>query len=329
MSKIHAVITGVGGYVPDYILTNQELSTMMDTNDEWITSRVGIKERRILKKKNAGTSYMTAKAIEDLFAKTGTKPEEIDLVICGTSTPDHIFPSCASMAAEKAGIKNALAFDLQAACSGFVVALTTATSFIESGRYKKIIVVGVDMMSSITNYTDRTTAPLFGDGAGVVLLEPTTENLGIIDSELHTDGIGAKHLQLKAGGCVLPASLETIENHLHTVYQEGAYVFKHAVVDMAEVSASVMEKNNLTKDDIAWLIPHQANLRIIDAVVQRTGVEYEKIIINIDHFGNTSAASIPLGIWESEKKFRKGDNIILTAFGAGFTWGAIYLKWGY
>ena len=329
MSNIRAVITGVGGYVPDYIMNNQELSTMMDTNDEWITSRVGIKERRILKLKNTGTSFMAAKAIEDLFSKTGTKPEEIDLVICGTTTADHIYPSCASMAAEKVGIKNALAFDVQAACSGFIVSLATATSFIESGHYKKILVIGADKMSSITNYTDRTTAPLFGDGAAVVLLEPTTEEFGVIDSLLHTDGVGMKHLHIKAGGSAYPTTHESIDKKEHYTYQEGAYVYKHAVVDMAEVSADIMEKNNLTKDDIAWLIPHQANLRIIDAVVKRTGVEYEKVIINIDHFGNTSAASIPLGMWECEKKFKKGDNIILTAFGAGFTWGAILVKWGY
>lgn len=329
MSNIKAVITGVGGYVPDYILNNHELSTMMDTNDEWITSRVGIKERRILKGKNAGTSFLAAKAIEDLFAKTGTNPEDIDLVICGTTTADHIYPSCASMAAERAGIKNALAFDLQAACSGFIVSLTTGASFIESGRYKKILVIGADKMSSITNYTDRSTAPLFGDGAGVVMLEPTTADFGVIDSVLHTDGSGMKHLHIKAGGSAYPTTHETIEKKEHYTYQEGAYVFKHAVTNMAEVSADIMVKNNLSKDDIAWLIPHQANLRIIDAVVQRTGVEYEKVIINIDHFGNTSAASIPLGIWESQNKFKKGDKIILTAFGAGYTWGAVYLIWGY
>lgn len=329
MSSIRAVITGVGGYVPDYILNNEELSTMMDTNDEWITSRVGIKERRILKDENTGTSFLAAKAIEDLFAKTGTKPEEIDLVICGTTTADHIYPSCASMAAEKAGIKNALAFDLQAACSGFIVSLTTGASFIESGRYKKILIIGADKMSSITDYTDRTTAPLFGDGAGVVMIEPTSEEYGVLDSILRTDGVGMKHLHIKAGGSAMPATHETIEKKLHYTYQEGAYVFKHAVTDMAEVSAEIMAKNNLSKDDISWLIPHQANLRIIDAVVQRTGIEYEKVIINIDHFGNTSAATIPLGIWEAQNKFRKGDNIILTAFGAGFTWGSVYLRWGY
>ncbi|MFT3754205.1 MAG: beta-ketoacyl-ACP synthase III [Paludibacter sp.] len=329
MSKINAVITGVGGYVPEYILNNQELSTMMDTSDEWITTRVGIKERRILKEPNTGTSYLAAKAIEDLLSKTGTKPEEIDLVICGTTTPDHIYPSCASMAAEKVGIKNALAFDLQAACSGFIVALSTATSFIESGKYKKVLVMGAEKMSAITDYTDRTTAPLFGDGAGVVLLEPTTEDYGVIDSLIYTDGVGMKHLHIKAGGSAIPTSKETVEQNLQYTYQEGTNVYKYAVTNMAEVSADIMEKNGLSNEDIAWLVPHQANLRIIDAVVNRTKVDYNKVVINIDHFGNTSAASIPLGIWEWEQKFKKGDNIILTAFGAGFTWGAVYLKWGY
>ncbi len=329
MSKIHAVITGVGGYVPEYILNNQELSTMMDTSDEWITSRVGIKERRILKEPNTGTSYMAAKAAEELFAKTNTKPEDIDLIIVATTTPDYIFPSCSSMIAEKLGIKNALAFDLQAACSGFLVALNNAASFIESGRYKKVLVFGAEKMSSITNYDDRTTAPLFGDGAGVVLIEPTTEEFGVMDAIIHTDGSGGPHLMLKGGGSAHPASVETIEKKEHTIYQEGQYVFKHAVTKMSGVSGDIMDKNNLVADDIAWLIPHQANLRIIDATVQRTGVDYDKVIINIERFGNTSAASIPLCIWESEKRFKKGDNMILTAFGAGFTWGAIWLKWGY
>lgn len=329
MSQIRAAITGVGGYVPEYILDNHELSAMMDTNDEWITSRVGIKERRILKDPNTGTSFMAAKAIEDLFSKTGTKPEEIDLVICGTTTPDHIYPSCASMAAEKVGIKNALAFDLQAACSGFIVALSTATSFIESGKYKKVLVMGAEKMSAITDYTDRTTAPLFGDGAGVVLLEPTTEELGVMDSMIYTDGIGMKHLHIKAGGSAIPTTKETIEKGLHYTYQEGQNVYKYAVTNMAGVSGDIMDKNGLDSKDIAWLIPHQANLRIIDAVVSRTGVDYEKVIINIDHFGNTSAASIPLCMWESEKRFKKGDNMILTAFGAGFTWGSVWLKWAY
>ncbi|MEI6754752.1 MAG: beta-ketoacyl-ACP synthase III [Paludibacter sp.] len=329
MSDLKAVITGIGGYVPDYILNNQELSTMMDTNDEWITSRVGIKERRILKDENVGTSFLAAKAIEDLFAKTGTKPEEIDLVLCATTTPDHIYPSCASMAAERVGIKNALAFDLQAACSGFIVALATATSFIESGKYKKILVLGAEKMSSITDYTDRTTAPLFGDGAAVVLVEPTTENYGVMDSLIQTDGVGFKHLHIKAGGSAIPTTVETINNRMHYTYQEGTNVYKYAVTNMAEISANILEKNNLSGKDIAWLIPHQANLRIIDAVVQRTSIDSEKVVINIERFGNTSAASIPLGMWEWEKKFKKGDNIILTAFGAGFTWGSLWLKWGY
>lgn len=329
MSKIHAVITGVGGYVPEYILNNHELSTMMDTSDEWITTRVGIKERRILKEPNTGTSYMAAKAAEELFAKTGTKPEDIDLVIVGTTTPDYIFPSCAAMITERLGIKNALAFDLQAACSGFIVALTNAASFLESGKYKKALVFGAEKMSSITNYEDRTTAPLFGDGAGVVLLEPTTEEIGVMDSLIFTDGAGGKHLMLKAGGSANPASHETIDKREHSVYQEGQNVFKHAVTNMAGVSADIMEKNNLSANDISWLIPHQANLRIIDAVVSRTGVDYDRVIINIEKYGNTSAATIPICIWEREKDFKKGDNIILTAFGAGFTWGAVWLKWGY
>ncbi len=329
MSKVNAYITGVGGYVPDYILNNEELSAMMDTNDEWITTRVGIKERRILKEPNKGTSFMAAKAVMELLTKTNTKPEEIDLVLCATTTPDHIYPSCASMTAEAVGIKNALAFDLQAACSGFLVAMTTAAGFIESGRYKKVIVIGAEKMSSVTDYTDRTTAPLFGDGAAAVMVEPTTENLGLIDSMIFTDGAGFKHLHIKAGGSAIPSTIESVENRMHYTYQEGKNVYKFAVTNMSEVSASLMDKNGLTNENVDWVIPHQANLRIIDALVQRTNVDYDKVIINIDHFGNTSAASIPLCIWESEKKFKKGDNIVLTAFGAGFTWGAIYLKWGY
>jgi 3-oxoacyl-[acyl-carrier-protein] synthase-3 len=329
MSKIHAVITGVGGYVPEYILNNQELSTMMDTSDEWITTRVGIKERRILKEPGAGTSYMAVKAAEDLFAKVSTKPEEIDLILVATTTPDYIFPSLAAVVAEKLGIKGALGFDIQAACSGFIVALTNAASFIESGRYKKILVFGAEKMSSITNYEDRTTAPLFGDGAGVVLVEPTTEEFGVMDSLLFTDGSGGKHLMLKAGGSANPASHDTIEKREHSVYQEGQYVFKHAVTNMANASGDIMDKNGLVSEDISWLIPHQANLRIIDAVVARTGVDYGRVIINIEKYGNTSAATIPICIWEREKDFKKGQNIILTAFGAGFTWGAVWVKWGY
>ncbi|MGC3979607.1 MAG: beta-ketoacyl-ACP synthase III [Paludibacteraceae bacterium] len=329
MSKIHAVITGIGGYVPDYRLTNEELSKMMDTSDEWITTRVGIKERRILKEPHAGTSVMATKAAEELFKKKDIRPEEIDLIICATTTPDHIFPAAAAIIAENLGVKNALAFDIQAACAGFIVALTTASSLIESGKYKKILVFGAEKMSSITNYDDRTTAPLFGDGAGVALVEPTTENYGVIDSVLQSDGIGKKHLHLKAGGSAYPASYETIDNKEHTVYQEGQNVYKYAVTNMADASAQILERNQLTGNDIAWLIPHQANLRIIDAVVNRTSISHDKVCININRYGNTSAASIPLCLWEWEKKFKKGDNIILTAFGAGFTWGAVYLKWGY
>lgn len=329
MSKIHAVITAVGGYLPDYVMDNFELSTMMDTNDEWITTRIGIKERRVLKKENAGTSYMAVKAVKGILEKTNVEPGEIDLVICATSTPDHAFPATAAIIAEKVGIKNSLAFDIEVACSGFITALTTAAAFVETGRAKKVLVIGAEKMSSIVNYEDRATAPIFGDGAGVVLLEPTTEEFGVLDSILHTDGVGIKHLHLKAGGSVMPASHETIDNHLHSIYQEGQAVFKHAVYNMSEVSAKIMEKNGLKGDDIAWLIPHQANLRIIDAVQHRTGVSKDKVIVNIDHVGNTSAASIPICLWEMEDKFKKGDNIILTAFGAGFTWGAVYLKWGY
>jgi len=329
MSKVYATITATGGYLPDYILTNQELSTMMDTSDEWIMTRIGIRERRILKKENTGSSYLAASAIEEILKKTGTKPNEIDLIICATSTPDHIFPATATLACERAGIKGALAFDIQAACSGFIVALTTAAALVETGRYKKAIVIGAEKMSFMVDYEDRTTAPIFGDGAGAVLLEPITENIGVMDSILYSDPVGVKHLHMKAGGSAMPASHETVEKRLHSIYQEGQTVFKHAVSNMAEVSAQIMEQNNLTSDDVAWIIPHQANMRIIDAVQQRTGVDYSKVLINIEHIGNTSAASIPLGLWEMENKFKKGDNIILTAFGAGFTWGAIWLKWAY
>jgi 3-oxoacyl-[acyl-carrier-protein] synthase-3 len=329
MSKIHAVITGIGGYVPEYVLNNHELSAMMDTSDEWITTRVGIKERRILKEPGEGTSFMAVKAAEDLFAKVSTGPQDIDLIIVATTTPDYIFPSLASVIADKLGIKGALGFDIQAACSGFIVGLANAASFIESGRYKKVLVFGAEKMSSITNYEDRTTAPLFGDGAGVVLVEPTTEEVGIMDSLLFTDGSGGKHLMLKAGGSAKPASLETIEKREHSVYQEGQYVFKHAVTNMANASGDIMDKNGLNSEDISWLIPHQANLRIIDAVVARTGVDYSRVIINIEKYGNTSAATIPICMWEREKDFKKNQNIILTAFGAGFTWGSVWLKWGY
>ncbi len=329
MSKIHAVITGIGGYVPDDKLTNEELSQMMDTSDEWITTRVGIKERRILKDVSKGASYLGIQAVKDLFSKRNINPEEIEMVICTTSTPDRIFPSTASIIAQETGIKNAYAYDIQAACTGFLVAFTAAANYIETGRYKKILIVSTEKMSASVNYSDRGTAPLFGDGAGCALVESTTENVGFIDSIIRNDGNGFKHLHMKAGGSARPASHETVDNHEHYVYQEGIHVYKNAVSDMAEVSAEIIEKNKLIADDIAWLIPHQANLRIIDAVVKRTDIPYEKVCINIQKYGNTSSASIPICLWEWENQFKKGDNIILTAFGAGFIWGALYLKWGY
>lgn len=329
MSKIQAVITGIGGYVPEYKLTNEELSSMMDTSDEWITTRVGIKERRILKDSSKGASYLGIQAVKDLFSKRNVNPEEIEMVICTTSTPDRIFPSTASIIAAGTGMKNAYAYDIQAACTGFIVGFTAAANFIETGRYKKILVVSTEKMSASVNYNDRATAPLFGDGAGCALIEPTTENVGFIDSIIKNDGSGFKHLHMKAGGSAKPASHDTVDKQEHYVYQEGIHVFKNAVTDMADVSAEIIEKHKLNVDDIAWLIPHQANLRIIDAVVKRTELPYEKVIINIQKYGNTSSASIPLCLWEWEDKFNKGDNIILTAFGAGFIWGALYLKWGY
>ncbi len=323
------MITGVASYVPDYVLDNEELSKIVDTTDEWIMTRIGIKERRILKEEGAGSSYMGARAVKSLLEKTSTKPEEIELVICSTSTPDHIFPSTASIIAEKNGIKNAFAFDLSAACSGFIFALETASSYIKSGKYKKVIVVAAEKMSSITNYTDRTTCPLFGDASGAVLIEPTEEKLGIMDAILRTDGVGYPNLQMKAGGSVRPADHETVDQNLHTVYQEGQVVFKYAVSCMSDVSAEIMEKNNLTHDDIAWFVPHQANLRIIDAAAKRMGLSKDKVMINIHKYGNTSAATLPVCLAEWEPQLKKGDNIILSAFGAGFTWGAVYLKWGY
>jgi 3-oxoacyl-[acyl-carrier-protein] synthase-3 len=329
MRELNAVITGVASYVPDYILNNEELSTIVDTNDAWIMSRIGIKERRILKEKGVGSSYMGALAVQSLLKKTNTKPEDIEVIICATSTPDYTFPSTAAIIAEKNGIKNAFAFDLSAACSGFIFALDTATAFIKSGKYKKVIVVAAEKMSSITNYSDRTTCPLFGDASGAVLVEPTEDNFGIIDSILHTDGVGIPNLQLKAGGSACPASHDTVDQNLHTVYQEGQIVFKYAVSKMADVSAEIMEKNNLTHDDIAWFVPHQANMRIIDAAANRMELSKDKVMINIQKYGNTSAATLPLCLSEWESQLKKGDNIILSAFGAGFTWGAIYLKWGY
>ncbi len=329
MKKINAVITGISGYLPDYILTNEEISRMVDTTDEWIMTRIGIKERRILKGEGLGTSYLACKAIEDLFQKTGTNPDEIDLVICATSTPDHIFPATAAIICGKMGIKNAFAYDIQAACAGFITAFYNAANYIESGRHKKVLVIAAEKMSSMIDYTDRATCPLFGDGAGVALVEPTTEDVGMMDAILRTDGSGFPHLHMKAGGSVYPATYETIDKHWHYVYQEGQSVFKNAVADMADVSEEIMKRNNLVADDLAWFIPHQANLRIIDAVARRMGVGKEKVMINIEKYANTSAATIPICLWELEPTLKKGDKLVLSTFGAGFTYGSMYLKWGY
>lgn len=329
MGKIRAVITGIHAWVPEYRLTNIELSRMVDTSDEWIMQRVGIKERRILKEEGLGSSDLGEQAVKGLLKKTKTSPGEIDLLICATVTPDMAFPATANIISEKAGIKNAFSFDINAACSGFLFALQTGASFIESGKYRKVIVVGADKMSSITDYTDRTSCPLFGDASGAVLLEPGKGDYGIIDHIFYTDGSGQKYLHMKAGGSVKPASHETVDAREHYIYQEGQSVFKFAVVNMANVAAEIMERNKLTADDIAWLVPHQANLRIIDATGRRMGLPPEKVMINIQNYGNTTTATIPLCLWEYEKKLKKGDKIILAAFGGGFTWGAIYLKWGY
>ena len=329
MGKITAAITGIQGYVPDYILTNKELETMVDTNDEWITSRTGIKQRRILKGEGKGSSDMGAEAIKGLLQKTNTGAEEIDLIICATATPDMIFPSTACIIADKVGATNCFAYDLMAACSGFLYALSTASKFIEAGAYKKIVVVGADKMSSIVDYTERATCILFGDGAGAVLLEPSEDGLGIQDSILKSDGSGRAFLHLKAGGSVKPASYKTIDNKEHFIYQDGQPVFKAAVKGMADVSEEIMNKNNLTSDDIAWLVPHQANKRIIDATARRMGVGSEKVMLNIEKYGNTTNGTIPLCLWEWESQLKKGDNLILAAFGGGFTWGSIYLKWAY
>ena len=329
MGKITAAITGIQGYVPDYILTNKELETMVDTNDEWITSRTGIKQRRILKGEGKGSSDMGAEAVKGLLQKTNTGAEEIDLIICATATPDMIFPSTACIIADKVGGTNCFAYDLMAACSGFLYALSTASKFIEAGAYKKIVVVGADKMSSIVDYTERATCILFGDGAGAVLLEPSEDGLGIQDSILKSDGSGRAFLHLKAGGSVKPASYKTIDNKEHFIYQDGQPVFKAAVKGMADVSEEIMKNNNLTADDIAWLVPHQANKRIIDATARRMGVGSEKVMLNIEKYGNTTNGTIPLCLWEWESQLKKGDNLILAAFGGGFTWGSIYLKWAY
>lgn len=329
MTKIRAKISGVNGWVPDYTLTNKELETMVDTTDEWITTRTGIKERRILKGEEQGTSVIGIEAVKGLLKKTNTLPSEIDLLICATTTPDMLFPATANIIADAIGAKNAFSYDLQAACSGFLYALTTGSQFIETGKYKKVVVVGADKMSSIIDYQDRTTCIIFGDGGGAVLLEPTEENVGLMDAILKSDGSGAPHLHMKAGGSRRPASHSTIDNREHFVYQEGSAVFKFAVTNMADVSAEIMEKNNLSGDDISWLVPHQANKRIIDATARRMEVGEEKVMLNIHKYGNTTSGTIPLCLWDYEKQLKKGDNLILAAFGGGFTWGAVYVKWAY
>ncbi len=329
MNKTRAAITGVFGYVPEYVLTNKELEVMVDTTDEWIQTRTGIQERRILKGEGKGTSDMGAAAVLGLLAKKGIDASEIDLLICATTTPDMQFPATANIITDKIGAKNAFGFDINAACSGFIYALTTAAKFIETGSYRKIVVVGGDKMSSIINYEDRTTCIIFGDGAGAVLLEPSTDGNGIVDSILKSDGSGRIHLHQKAGGSAKPASHETVEAKEHYVYQEGQSVYKFAVTNMAEVSAEIMQKNHLVADDIAWLVPHQANKRIIDATASRMGIGSEKVMLNIHRYGNTTNGTIPLCLWEWESQLKKGDNIILAAFGGGFTWGAVYIKWAY
>lgn len=329
MQKINAAITAVGGYLPEYKLTNAELEKMVDTNDEWIKTRTGISERRILKEEGLGSSDMAAPAVLELCKKRGIDPMEIDCLICATVTPDMVFPATGNIICDKIGAKNAFSFDIMAACSGFLYALTTGTAFIESGRYKKVVVVGVDKMSSIVDYSDRTTCIIFGDGAGAVLLEPTQEENGIKDSLLKSDGNGRQFLHMKAGGSVKPATVESVLAKEHFVYQEGQAVFKFAVKGMADVSYELMQRNNLTADDIAWLVPHQANLRIIDATANRMGLPKEKVMVNIQKFGNTTAGTLPLCLWEWEKQLKKGDNLILSSFGGGFTWGSIYLKWAY
>lgn len=329
MSKTLAAITGVGGYVPDYRLTNTELEKMVDTTDEWIMTRTGIKERRILKGEGLATSDLAVNAVRNLLEKTGNKATDIEMLIVATTTPDHPFPATANITCDKLGCNHILSYDISAACSGFLYALTTAAKFIEAGMYKKVVVVGADKMSSIINYQDRTTCVIFGDGAGAVLLEPCYDGTGIIDSVLKSDGSGRFYLHQKAGGSAKPASHETVDSFEHSVYQEGKTVFKFAVKNMADVAEEIMKRNNLHSDDISWLVPHQANLRIIDATAERMGIPREKVMINIEKYGNTTAGTLPLCLWEWENKLRKGDNIVLAAFGGGFTWGATYIKWAY
>ncbi len=329
MSKLRAKISGIHGWVPPYILTNAELEKMVETTDEWILSRTGIRERHILKGEGLGTSDLGAEAVKGLLEKTGTGPEEIDLLICATVTPDMMFPATANIISDKTGLRNAFSFDLNAACSGLLFALITASKYVETGMYKKVIVVGADKMSSITDYTNRETCVLFGDAAGALLLEPTEEEIGIMDAITGTDGSGRVHLHMKAGGSVRPPSHETVDAREHYIYQEGQPVFKFAVTRMADVSAEIMERNHLAPEDVAYLVPHQANLRIIDATARRMGIGKEKVMINIDRYGNTTDATIPLCLWEWESKLKKGDNLILAAFGGGFTWGSIWIKWAY
>jgi len=329
MNKITAAITGIGSYVPDYILTNDELAKMVDTTDEWIMSRIGIKERHILKEEGEGTSFMGEKAVNELLKKTNTTPDEIDLLICATVTPDHVFPATANIIADKVGIKSAFHFDINAGCSGFLYALATGSRFVESGQYKKVIIVGADKMSSIVDYTDRSVSPIFGDGAGAVMLEPNTDGLGVVDMLLESDGSGRHYLHQKAGGSVKPSSHESVDAREHYVYQEGQPVFKWAVSKMADISVEMMNKHNLTAEDIAYLVPHQANMRIITATAKRMGLASEKVMINIEKYGNTTAGTLPLCFADYEHNLKKGDNLVLSTFGAGFTWGAILLKWAY
>lgn len=325
---LNAKISGIASYVPEDKLTNDELAKIVDTSDEWITTRVGIKERRVLKIPGEGSSYLGSKCVEKLLKDTNTVPEDIDLLICATSNPDYRFPSTGSIIAHKVGLSRCFAFDIQAACAGFIVALQAGAAYVKAGLNKKVIVVAAEKMTSMTNYDDRTTCPLFGDAAGAFLLEPTEKNIGVVDGVFHIDGTGLPHLLMKAGGSVKPASHESVDAHEHFVYQEGRAVYKHAVTDMLEATLDVMKRNNLTMDDVDWFIPHQANLRIIEAVGSRVGIDPKKVLINIEHYGNTSAASIPLCMDEYKDKFKKGDRIVITAFGGGFTWGAMYLIWG-
>lgn len=326
---IRAAITAVGGYVPEFVMTNDDLAKIVDTNDEWITTRTGIKQRHILKEPGKATSDMAVEAVNELLRKRGIGAEEIDMIICGTITGDLAFPSTANIISDKIGAKNAWSYDLSAACSGFIYGLATGTQFIETGRYKKVVVIGIDKMSAILNYEDRTTCVIFGDGGGAVLLEPTTEGFGVQDFILKADGSGRNFLNTPAGGSLHPASHETVDKKMHFVHQEGQAVFKNAVYSMSEVSAEIMEKNNLTSDDITWLVPHQANKRICEATASRMGISTDKMMMNIENYGNTTAGTIPLLLWDYEKKLKKGDNLIISAFGGGFTWGSIWVKWAY